>query len=89
MPHTPHPPLARGGLLPFAGGFMHRTLFRLVAAATAALIALSVGPPAGAVDVSHTDVAAKSAATFTPHLRPNGFKPVALSVHQAGDHMPR
>jgi len=64
---------------------MHRTIVRLAAASTAALVALAVGPPAGASDISHSDVASSTAATFTPHLRANGVKPVALSVNQAGD----
>ncbi len=65
---------------------MHRTMIRLAAATVAALLTLTVAP-VNAADVSHSDVAAASAATFTPHLRANGFKPVALGVHQAGDHI--
>jgi len=64
---------------------MHRTFIRLAAASTAALVALAVGPPAGASDISHTDVASSTAATFTPHLRADGPKPFAYTVNQVGD----
>jgi hypothetical protein len=66
---------------------MHRTIVRSIAAATAAVVALTVGPPAGASDVAHTDVASTTPATFTPHLFANGFKPYALTINQAGDQM--
>ena len=66
---------------------MHRTIVRSIAAATAAVVALTVGPPAGASDVAHTNVASTTPATFTPHLFANGFKPYALTINQAGDQM--
>ena len=66
---------------------MHRTIVRSIAAATAAFVALTVGPPAGASDIAHTNVASETPATFTPHLFANGFKPYALTINQAGDQM--
>ncbi len=69
------------------GEHMQRIIVRTIAAGTAALVALTLGPPASASDVSHTTVAQDRAATFTPHLRADGNKPFAYSVNQAGDQM--
>jgi hypothetical protein len=66
---------------------MHRTIVRAMAGATAAFVALTLGPPAGASDIAHTDVASATPARFTPHLVANGFKPYALTINQAGDQM--
>ena len=66
---------------------MHRTIVRSMAGATAAFVVLTVGPPAGASDIAHTNVASETPATFTPHLYANGFRPYASTINQAGDQM--